>query len=367
MAQTTLKPTIIIFFLFQIILYVALARTVRPNETDFPAFYSAARIWSLGHHPYELEEQCRVQLPIRGEPCLPFAHPPLLLPLISLVSNQDFGSSYYRWTILMLIAASICILPAHYISGEWKNSIQSVLFFPLIIAIAMGQDTPVILLAILSWACLLSRKKDFLSGLALSLAVLKPQIAVLLAIPLFFSRPRAFAGFSIGAILLTIYSLILVGLQGFRGLLGIVNVMSQGSGFGINSKAMINATALLVRAGQSAKWSWAIFAVGVVAISLIWKKLGTSLNELVIGITVALFCAPHLHLHDLSLLTVSLVPAQPLVTMCCSLFLLIGYFLGWQQWAGYVLIAGAGISYVIRSKRNTSLERTEFRPSIPTR
>jgi hypothetical protein len=356
MAQTTVKPTIIIFFLLQIILYVALARTVRPNETDFPAFYSAARIWSVGHRPYDLEEQCQVQLPIRGVPCLPFAHPPVLLPLISLVSNNNFDSSYYRWTILMLIAASICILPAHRISGEWKNSIQSLLFFPLIIAIALGQDTPFILLAVLSWACLLIRKKDFLSGLVLSVTVLKPQIAILLAVPLLFSRPRAFAGFSVGAILLTIYSLILIGPQGFRDLFGIVNVMSQGTGFGINSKAMINATALLVRAGQSAKWSWAIFALGVVIISLIWKKLGTSLNELVMGITVALFCAPHLHLHDLSLLTLSLVNAQPLITISCSLFLLIAYFLGWQQWAGYAFIAAACISYAMRRQRKYEFE-----------
>jgi hypothetical protein len=350
MPEMTLKPAIIIFFLLQIVLYVAVSRTVRPNETDFPAFYSAARIWAAGHNPYDLEEQCRVQLPIRGVPCLPFAHPPVLLPLISLVSNDDFDSSYSRWTLLILIAASICILPLHQISGEWKNAIQSLLFFPLIIAITLGQDTPFILLAVLSWACLLIKKKDFLSGLALSLAVLKPQIGLLLGVPLLFSRPRAFAGFSVGAILLTLYSLMLVGPQGFRGLLGIVNVMSQGSGYGINSRAMINATALLVRAGQSAKWSWVIFAVGLVVISVIWKKLGTSLNELVIGITVALFCAPHLHLHDLSLLTLSLILAPPLVTMVCSIFLLLGYSLGWQQWAGYALIAGCFVAYLKRQK-----------------
>jgi len=350
-AQSLSKPILIGFFLLQLVLYVAVWRTAQPKETDFPAFYSAARVWATGQNPYDLDEQCRVQVPIRGTPCLPFAHPPILLPLINLVSNENYQSSYYRWNLVLLLITAICILPLHRISREWKNSVQSLLFLPVIIAITLGQDTPFILLAVLSWVWLLGEKKDLLSGVVLSLAVLKPQIALLLALPLLFSRPKAFAGFCIGATLLTAYSLLLVGPQGFRGLLGIVEVMSQGTGFGVNPRAMINAAALLVRAGLSATWSWAVFAVGVVIISVLWKRLGTSVNALAAGINVALFCAPHLHLHDLSLLSLSLTVVHPSAPLLCSLLMLLAYSLSWQQWAGYAFIGALFTMHLIRSRQ----------------
>ncbi len=351
MDQRKLHPAVIVFFLLQIILYAAASRTVQPSETDFPAFYSAGRIWTSGQNPYSLEEQCRLQVPIRGEPCLPFAHPPVLLPLISLVSNESFDSSYYRWTLLLLVVTAVCIFPLYQISRDWKGSLQSLLFLPVVIAITLGQDTPFILLAVLSWAWLLTIKKDVLAGLALSLAVVKPQIALLLAVPLLFSRPKAFAGFCIGAAALMAYSFALVGLQGFRGVLGIVQIMSQGSGFGVNPRVMINATALLVRAGLGANWVWITFTLGLIVTSVIWKRMGTSPNQLVPGIIVALFCAPHLHLHDLSLLSLALVLVHPLAPMLCSALLLVAYAFGWHQWAGYALMLGLLITHLIRARQ----------------
>ena len=332
------KPILIAFFLLQIILYTAAARTVQPKESDFPAFYSAARIWASGQNPYDLQAQCSVQEPIRGVPCLPFAHPPVLLPLISLVSNEDFISSYYRWILILVLVTALCILPLYRLCAEWKLSVQTILFFPIVVAITFGQDTPFILLGVLLWIWLLTSKREMLAGLVLSIAVLKPQIAILLAVPLLFSRPKAFAGFLLGAAVLGVYSFALVGVEGFRGLLHIVQVMSQAQGYGVNPQAMQNATALLVRSGLSAAWSWPIFALGIIAISIYWRKKGTSLRELSAGIIVALFTAPHLHFHDLSLLTPGLLLIHPLVAMLCSVVLLSTYAFALQQWSGYVVM-----------------------------
>jgi hypothetical protein len=316
------KPILIVFFLLQIVLYTAAARTVQPKESDFPAFYSAARIWASSQNPYDLQAQCSVQQPIRGVPCLPFAHPPVLLPLISLVSNEDFTSSYYRWILVLVLVTALCILPLYRLCAEWKVSVQTILFFPIVVAITFGQDTPFILLGVLLWIWLLTSKREMLAGLVLSIAVLKPQIAILLAVPLLFSRPKAFAGFLLGAAVLGVYSFALVGVEGFRGALRIVEVMSQGRGYGVNPHVMQNATALLVRSGLSAVWSWPVFALGIIAISIYWKKNGTSLRQLSAGIIVALFTAPHLHFHDLSLLTPGLLLIHPLVAILCSIVLL---------------------------------------------
>ena len=332
------KPILIAFFLLQIILYAAAARTVQPKESDFPAFYSAARIWASGHNPYDLEAQCSVQEPIRGVPCLPFAHPPVLLPLISLVSNEDFTASYYRWLLVLVLVTAVCILPLYCLCAEWKLSVQTILFFPIVVAITFGQDTPFILLGVLLWIWLLNSKREVLAGLALSIAVLKPQIAILLAVPLLFSRPKAFAGFLLGTVILGVYSFALVGLEGFRGALRIVEVMSQGRGYGVNPHAMQNAAALLVRSGLSAVWSWPVFVLGIIAISIYWKKKGTSLRELSAGIIVALFTAPHLHFHDLSLMTPGLLLIHPLVAMLCSVVLVSTYAFALQQWSGYAVM-----------------------------
>src|SRR6185369_15225415 len=129
------RPLAIVFIIVQSVLYLGAWRTVSPMESDFPAFYSAARLWHEGTNPYDLEQQCRTQLPIRGEPCLPFAHPPVLLPLISLVSNDDFVGSYHRWTMVLLCVVLICLFPFYQLSRQWQLSIQSILFLPIVIAL----------------------------------------------------------------------------------------------------------------------------------------------------------------------------------------------------------------------------------------
>lgn len=346
------KPLAIAFIVLQIVLYAAAWRTVLPKESDFPAFYSAARTWQNRGNPYDLEQQCGRQIPIRGEPCLPFAHPPILLPLISLISTDDFVASYYRWTIVLLIVALICVLPLYKISRDWQLSVQSVLFLPLVISLALGQDTAFALLGVLLWIWLLLEGKDFWAGLALSLAVVKPQIAVLLGIPLLFARPKAFAGFFAGGALLTLFSFALVGVEGFTGLLNIVRVMSQGQGFGVNPQHMISVTGLLVRAGLSASWSWVFVALALVGITVLWLKLGITRQTLSVALVLALFCAPHLHLHDLSLLSAPILFLHPVAPVAASAFLAAAYAFGLHQFAAFILFASVLIR-VPYLRRNT--------------
>ena len=333
------KPLAIAFIVLQIVLYAAAWGTVLPWESDFPAFYSAARIWEAGGNPYDLEKQCNKQLSIRGEWCLPLAHPPVLLPLVSLVSTADFRGSYYRWVIVLLIVALICVLPLYKISHDWQLSVQSILFLPLVISLALAQDTAFVLLGVLLWLWLLLEGKDFWAGLALSLAVVKPQIAVLLGIPLLFARPKAFAGFCVGGAALTLFSFILVGVEGFSGLLNIVRVMSQGQGFGVNPQHMISVTGLLVRAGLSASWSWVFLGLGLVVISVLWRKFGITRQTLSVALVLALFCAPHLHLHDLSLLIAPIMFLHPLAPVGASAFLAAAYAFGLHQFAAFILFA----------------------------
>jgi hypothetical protein len=320
------------------VLYGAAVRTVPPSESDFPAFYSATRLWQQGLNPYDLEKQCDTQLPIRGVPCLPFAHPPVLIPLVALVSNADFTSSYYRWIIVLVAVGLLCIIPLYNLSRDLRRSIQSILFLPLVLAVALGQDTPFVTLAVLLWCWLIIERKDILAGLALSLAVVKPQIALFLAIPLLFSRPKAFFGFCLGGLGLVALSYALVGNEGFRGLVQIVRLMSHGQGFGVNSLAMVSVTGLLVRAGLSPLWSWLFFFAGIIVFSLVFRKTDVSFHAILLGVIVAIFCAPHLHFHDLSLLCLPILFLHPLAPALVSIVLGFAYVFYWHLSVAYGLL-----------------------------
>ena len=335
----TKTPIAIAFIALQIILYAAAWRTVMPKESDFPAFYSAARIWQEGGNPYDLDKQCEKQIPIRGVPCLPYAHPPILLPLVSLVSNDDFLGSYYRWTGVLLIVVLICVIPFYKISSDWRNSIQSILFLPVVISLALGQVTPFLLLAVMLWLWLLLEGKDFWAGLALSLSVVKPQLAILLGLPLLFARPKAFAGFCAGGLALSLYSFALVGPDGFASLLRVVRVLAQGEGYGVNTSVMISVTGLLVRVGLSPVWSWVFFGLALIVVSLLWRRWGINAQTLSLGIVLALFCAPHLHFHDLSLLSGPILFLHPQAPLRAAVFVAAAYGLGMPQLAAYVLLA----------------------------
>lgn len=335
----TKTPLAIAFIAIQVILYAAAWRTVLPKESDFPAFYSSTRIWQEGGNPYDLEKQCEKQIPIRGVPCLPFAHPPVLLPLMSLISNDDFLRSYYRWTGALLIVVLLCVIPFYRISHNWQNSIQSILFLPVVISLALGQDTPFILLGVLLCLWLLAEGKDFLAGLALSLSVIKPQIAILLGLPLLFARPKAFAGFCVGGLALAGFSFALVGIDGFVGLLRIVRVLSQGQGFGVNTQFMVSVTGLLVRVGLSPSWSWGFFGLALIGITILWRRFGITPQTFSLGIVLALFCAPHLHLHDLSLLSGPILFLHSQAPIRAAVFLAAAFGIGLIQPAAYILLA----------------------------
>ena len=311
--------------------------------SDFPSFYAAARIWRTGGNPYSLSEQCKAQTAIRSAdlPCLPLAHPPILLPLVSEISSDNLVASYWRWLTVLVLISIASLVPLYFLSRNLMLSIESLLFLPLVTGVLLGQDVPLILFGALMWAYLLLTGRDFASGLALSLSVIKPHIAILLALPLLFSRRTAFLGFCAGALALTVFSFALVGLSGFRGLLEIAQIMSKGEGFGIYQSKMPNATGLLVSAGLSPFWSWGIFVFGVVAISLLWRQRGLSQSTLGIAVIVALFAVPHTHFHDLCLLLIPLWPlsaSYPSALAVASLSLLIGAGLSAEPVVAYCLM-----------------------------
>lgn len=312
--------------------------------SDFPYFYVVARLYEFGHNPYDLKAQCEAGAAMREGDCAGYAHTPILLPLMALLFDGDFYASYWRWSAFQLLLVLLCAWLLYLASSNVFGSFQCMLFAPVIGAMMIGNDTTFILTAVLGWAVLLLNKRDLWAGLCLSLAVLKPHIALPLAIPLLFVRPRAFLGFVIGGLVLTAYSFAIVGREGFVGIVEVTRSLSIGSTFGGVSQAiMFNTTGLLARAGISTVWAWPIYTAGIVGLSLFFISRGITPRSLSFAIVVMVFTCPHLFFYDLSYLALPLIFAHPLAPMVGSLIAGL-VWLGFPWWAIYLMMVA--LAYV---------------------
>lgn len=304
-------------------------RLTHPAEsrpTDFSIFYTAGRIAGSGHYNliYDLQTQLQTRESLLDEPLqlteiLPFNHPPLLVPILQLISTQDYMASYWRWVLVMLcfIAATIAIINQLLRGLEWDTGsrwifiISTVLFYPIFAGLLKGQDTAFLLFGAALWFYGVIMKKDLPAGIGLALTLIRPQIAITLAVPFFFNRRRIWWWFCAGAAVLGLYSFLLVGPDGVRDFITLLRISASGEGFEMSQNAMFNFTGVALRLFPQASlevihWlAWGLFLAVLIGLS-IWWKISPELDyrQIVLISTLSVFAAPHLHYHDLALLLI---------------------------------------------------------------
>ncbi|MFH1636220.1 MAG: glycosyltransferase family 87 protein, partial [Chloroflexota bacterium] len=327
------KPLLAAGIAFQVVWYVLLwARFVSSPElkgADFISFYTAGLIAKSGHisQIYDLQLQHDIQQNVVGkqigpEEFLPFLHPPFLVPLQSLITSSNYAASYQRWSLVLLAFVGIgaYILWRLLRAKGWDHKartsavLTTILFYPIFISILKGQDTAFLLIGALLWLYGLAYQDDRLAGLSLSLALIRPQVAIVLAIPFLFKRQRILVWFFFGAIVLLIYSVLLVGIEGVQSFITTLFVSAGGEGYGLNQSVMFNFTGLALRLFPQIdpiviRWlAWGLFAAAVVGLSVLWKvSASIRLRHLGLAVVTSLFVAPHLHYHELALLVIPLL------------------------------------------------------------
>jgi hypothetical protein len=323
------------------------------TTTDFPAFHAVGLLWKSGQQPYDLEKQCRVEKEVNpAQPCLPFAHPPILLPAMALTSDSDYVASYWRWTMLTTILLCLCLIPLYFLSRDLPVTIQSILFFPAMFGLWMGQDNALVLLAVVLFAWLIKSNQDFLAGAALSLGAVKPQLILVLAIPLIFSRVKAFFGFATGGLVLLLFSLALVGIEGLKGILRLTALMSKIQGYGVWPEGMYNVTGILARAGLNHFWTWPLFIVAILFICILWNRKGLNSATISIAIIVTVFTAPHGHLWDLSLLIIPLLRLHRLAPTLGSLIIIATFPFGITYTIAYAMMLALALLHYRKLDEN---------------
>ena len=184
-------------------------------EADFRAFYAAGRIArqeGFGR-VYDLTLEHRFQAEVAGRPVtdeelLTYNHPPFLLPVLWLLAHLDYSAAYIGYCLaqILLAMAGLPFLFRMLRAKDWPTFqiwillVGVLLFQPLFISILKGQDTAFYLFGGILWLCGLMRDDDRMAGLSLSLTLIRPQIAVVLAIPFLFRRRKVYWSFCAGGL-----------------------------------------------------------------------------------------------------------------------------------------------------------------------
>jgi hypothetical protein len=292
------------------------------ETADFSALYIAGQIAASGRNDllYDLETQRQAQAelldrPLQPTELLPFNHLPFLVPIQALLARLDYPIAYLVWTGLMacFLALAACSMGRLFHLSPILL-ISSLLFYPAFISLLKGQDSAVLLFGAALWFCGAAGGQDRLAGLGLALALIRPQIALALAIPFLFHRRKVFGWFCAGAAALGLAGLAMVGPGGARDFLHILLISAGGQDYGLNQAAMFNFTGLAVRMFPQLdpaviRWAaWGLFAAGVVGLAVVWKlSPSLRLRHLGLAVLTSLFVAPHLHYHDLALLLLPLL------------------------------------------------------------
>jgi Glycosyltransferase family 87 len=346
-----------------ILLLVSYIRTpANVQGADFSVFYTAGRIAGSRQYflLYDIPTQVKIQdsiwgIPLQADEILPFNHPPLLVPVLQIICTNNYISSYLRWLALLacFVVAAGFLLDRLLKSLQWKFSERAVfitafmLFYPTFISMLKGQDSALLLLGGTLWLYGMLREKDPLAGLGLAMLVIRPQIALLLSIPFIFNRRQVWWWFCGGALALSIYSFLLVGVRGSKDFINLLFQNAGGQSTGMNPNAMFNFVGMALRIFPHTdlafvqNLAWAIYLAATIGLCILWGRTPKlQLWHLVLASSLSLFIAPHLHFHDLSFLLLpilgmslilarriqsghsrALLVALPLV---CSLALLFG-------------------------------------------
>ena len=76
--------------------------------------------------------------------------------------------------------------------------LEILVFFPIAVALTQGQDTALLFLGASAFVVLLRADRDLAGRAVLSLTVIRPHIALGIALPFLFARRQVFLGFLVG-------------------------------------------------------------------------------------------------------------------------------------------------------------------------
>ncbi len=300
-----------------------------PKAIDFVAFYTGA--FSLDRNPqmlYYLPQQLIIQQQIapitQHVPIfLPFLNPPFVALFFTPFVPLGLQNSYALWVIVnVCIVIVLCIfgireLKKYRLYQKVLFVLGTITFIPLLTSLLLGQLSLILCLVLLSSWLLLKQKKEYQSGLVLSLLLIKPHLILIPLLVIVVQRKKAMiAGLLSGIIILTSISFFLVGATGMSDYFALLQSATQwNAGYGIDVMAQHSLQTVLLILFQTRNLAeirlvWIVFLlILILPTAFLWSRkvvfsaLHRSLKWALL-IVVMLLTSPHTHFHDLSFLII---------------------------------------------------------------
>lgn len=293
------------------------------TATDFMAFYAGGRVADQHGFPasYDIELQQDVQQEVLGfelaeGQVLLYNHVPYILPLISGVVDENYAGSFARWAGLLLFiyltgTAFLIhqLFPGTNLTTRLLTIGGMITFLPVFISLRQGQDTAFVYAGVVLWCVGLLKKQDTLTSIGLALTTVRPHIAITLGLPILIRYRKALWPLAVLGAALLLFCLWLFKLEGLVGFLQLIRISAEGTWFGMKPGSMFNLLGLIIRLFPSISpatanlLSWIIFGIGLVLTAGLWLKWKAATEQLISStLLIAVLFAPHLHLHDLTLL-----------------------------------------------------------------
>ena len=291
--------------------------------SDFMGVYVFGRITQEGkiQYLYEIAEHQKVEEQVVGHPVTPifYTHLPFMAPIAAAIVDEDYLVSFKRWALVLLLlnALSVYVLANLLELKRFTRENMLILllgaffFDPTASGFMNGQDTALLLLGAAIWVWGLFSKKYFLAGLGLSLSTVRPQAALLLAIPFFFKHRNVFWGFVLGSSLLAGISVWLLKIDGTLKFIDSLRYIEGTIWIEPHSLDMPTISGILRRnftvtdPTLAKTFVWICYLAGLLGFCIWWRK-SPEITERHIGLITlaAIVLLPYAHYHELTLLLI---------------------------------------------------------------
>jgi hypothetical protein len=315
-------------------------------HNDFTFYYAAARIgvthgWqSIYDLGLQQSELYAIGSRIKIAELARYISPPPLAWLALPFTLLPYPFAYMLWSALLLGA----------LTGTWYltapgagparliHLVAALAWLPVIYALQLGQPGLLVAVGVAGSYALLRKQRQFLSGVALGVIVLKPQLGFLLPIALLAGgRYRTAAGAAVGIGALLLASAINVGPDGIA---AYAQRLSFAADVPVNRQLTL---ALVIGSLAAARLVQA--AIAIWALALVYRLRKQSPEWMfVLAILGGLLATPYLHIDDLVMLGLAVwlylrIPGRPRWSWAFPLALVIATE-GIPEWGPLPLIAG---------------------------
>jgi arabinofuranan 3-O-arabinosyltransferase len=324
-------------------------------HNDFTFYYAAARIgathgWqSIYDLNLQQSELDAIGSRIRIAELARYISPPPVAWLALPLTWLPYPVAYLLWSALLLAALAGTWYLAAPGAGRLRliHLVAALAWLPVIYALQLGQPGLFVALGVAGSYALLRKHRPFLSGLALGVIVLKPQLGFLLPIALLAGgRFRALAGAAVAIGVLLILSGLNVGPDGMA---AYAERLSFAADVPVNRQLTL---ALIIGGLGAARLVQG--AIAIWALGLVFRLRKRSPEWMfVLAILGGLLATPYLHLDDLVMLGLAgwlylRIPGQPRWSWA-FVFALVLAAEGIPVWGPLPLIAGEIAALVLLS------------------